>query len=116
SDRTTLLDADDFGWAYDLAADAMGSDQDRLVELAASLVQYDRTDTTDLLASDHNHPVYVHLRSLFEPVRLDSEQAVRGRKRHHRRRDRAVLFTEAEATQLVRRLHDRLDAAIAGEP
>lgn len=114
SDRRVLLDADDFQWAYDLALAAPPEEQGATVELAASLLEYERTDTTDLLASDPTHPVYLHLRWLFEAVDLDSELASRGRRRH-RRKQREGSFNEAEASDFVRLLHDRLDAAMSGD-
>jgi hypothetical protein len=118
SERTHLLDADDFAWAYGLVGEATDPDeQDRLGELASVLAHQDRLDVVELLASDPAHPLHVRLGWILATP-LNTPMAEHARQRFEREQAEEAEDGPVpgfDTTEFLNVLNTRLGAALAGD-
>jgi hypothetical protein len=117
ANRTTLLNAEDFAWAYHAALEAEESGDeilaDALAQVAALLLDPADTDSGELAYTNHDNPCWKYLRTWFDPVDL-ADEAVKLMRSLHGRRNTRPSEPWQETDDVVARINQSLQYAAAG--
>jgi hypothetical protein len=118
--RRQLLDGSDFVWAYRATSEALDAGDSVLTEAFAQIAGYlfDLSDeeSAELAYDNQDHPVWSCVSYWFEGMPIDCELARRWRQTHRRDADDTPSeVLEAQRSEFVARLEERLDDAADGD-